>query len=1068
MGSEPILEGRDAALEVLREALAQAARGRGRVVVVTGDAGIGKSTLAAALAGQAEASGAEVVWGRAWEFAEAPPYFPVRAALRGLGIDPHEATFREEGGAFRLWESVVEALASAGSRAPRVWILEDLHAADLLTLDLLTFLAQAARGLPVLVVGTSRPRDPRLDSRGSQRLSRMARDGIDLRLGPLSVAEVGAVAERLCGGALAGSIVDRLAELTGGNPLFVVECARAFRATGSLEALPPTVRHVVLERFEALPASTRTALTFGAVVGREFSAARVARMQAQLPARVIDDVLPALRSGLLDELEPGRFVFSHVVVRDAVEESVAAEERARIHGLAEAALANAGDAVEVVVERARHALEALSLAPPGVPGAAVGAGAGGRAPLDAGHGVALARRAIRLLEEGGAHDRACALFERLLAAAESAPVAATLTLEDSMSYATIARAAGRHTESRRACDRVLAAARESGDVVTFARAALVAAADIRPAVVDRNLVGLLREAQAMITSVDPALACRVEARLAAALQPHEDFEVPIAMARAAIARARAIPGLDEGVLLDVIDTGVAALVDYAPVDERLRAYDEIAARASARQDRPRVLRAEARRAMDHAFIGDFEAFSRDVDALLRLGSELGHPRYRWRPLLFSSMRAMSRGDFAESERAIVEVSQLATLTDDPSLAVSLHAHRYARAMMLQREDELRAIAADMPRTFAAVGDWMLQGFRTWLFARIGDEAQTRAGLGALGPVPLDYFLRETVGAGNFAETFALVGTDEQRRHVRSLLAPYPHHELIGGHMPISHDGSVLRSLAILDASLGDVASAERLLAEAIERAAGRGHRAWVAQMELDLARVTADGARARRAAALASELGMDGLASVAERFAEGVSSSAGAPPAGSRPSAPSRPSRPVALARPSLSLTCEGEVWLLVHGERSVRMKDSRGLRLLARLVERADEEVHVLALVADDGGPGLEEASAGDAVDATALRAYRDRLRDLGAQIDAAERDADLGKLPGLRRESARLEAEVARAVGLGGRARKEGSATERARVNVQRRLKDAVARVTDAEPAIGRFLERAVRTGTFCCFRA
>ncbi len=64
-------------------------------------------------------------------------------------------------------------------------------------------------------------------------------------------------------------------------------------------------------------------------------------------------------------------------------------------------------------------------------------------------------------------------------------------------------------------------------------------------------------------------------------------------------------------------------------------------------------------------------------------------------------------------------------------------------------------------------------------------------------------------------------------------------------------------------------------------------------------------------------------------------------------------------------------------------------------------------------------------------------------------------------------LEEQLARAVGLGGRARHDGSATERARVNVQRRIKDAITRVGELDPLVGRFLERSVRTGTFCCFR-
>jgi len=130
---ESELVGRDAPLAALRGALTDAFAGRGRVAVVSGEAGIGKSALAATLAHEAEARGAIVTWGRAWEFADAPPYFPVWPCLRAIGIEPDTA---ELGQPFQLWERVVAALARVAPGAPVVWILEDLHAADLGTLDL--------------------------------------------------------------------------------------------------------------------------------------------------------------------------------------------------------------------------------------------------------------------------------------------------------------------------------------------------------------------------------------------------------------------------------------------------------------------------------------------------------------------------------------------------------------------------------------------------------------------------------------------------------------------------------------------------------------------------------------------------------------------------------------------------------------------------------------------------------------------------------------------------------------------------------------------------------------------
>ncbi len=114
-----------------------------------------------------------------------------------------------------------------------------------------------------------------------------------------------------------------------------------------------------------------------------------------------------------------------------------------------------------------------------------------------------------------------------------------------------------------------------------------------------------------------------------------------------------------------------------------------------------------------------------------------------------------------------------------------------------------------------------------------------------------------------------------------------------------------------------------------------------------------------------------------------------------------------------------------------------------------------------------VPESDAGELLDHAAKRAYRERVGELEGEIAEAERHADAGRVAKLREEREALFAELARAVGLGGRARKAGSATERARVNVQRRLRDAIAKITEADAELGRFFERSIRTGTFCCFR-
>jgi hypothetical protein len=141
-------------------------------------------------------------------------------------------------------------------------------------------------------------------------------------------------------------------------------------------------------------------------------------------------------------------------------------------------------------------------------------------------------------------------------------------------------------------------------------------------------------------------------------------------------------------------------------------------------------------------------------------------------------------------------------------------------------------------------------------------------------------------------------------------------------------------------------------------------------------------------------------------------------------------------------------------------------MQLLARLAERPGEEIHVLTLASDQGVP-LPEQHSGDMLDEQARMAYRKRLAEIDAGIAVAEAAGDAAHAMALDREKKAIADELARATGLGGRRRLAGSATERARINVQRRLKDAIARVAEVETDLGRFLARAVRTGTYCSFR-
>jgi hypothetical protein len=185
------------------------------------------------------------------------------------------------------------------------------------------------------------------------------------------------------------------------------------------------------------------------------------------------------------------------------------------------------------------------------------------------------------------------------------------------------------------------------------------------------------------------------------------------------------------------------------------------------------------------------------------------------------------------------------------------------------------------------------------------------------------------------------------------------------------------------------------------------------------------------------------------------------------PSAPGGPpavSAPALPATSSVQCTREGEYWHLTGLGNECRSRDGRGMRMLAQLLDSPGRELHVLdlsgALDAVDGG------DAGELIDKSARVAYEQRLRELAEELEQAAAWNDAGRRERLEQEAQALRSELARALGLGGRERRSGSATERARVNVRRRIALALRRIEDTCPALGRHLSACVRTGVYCAY--
>jgi hypothetical protein len=177
----------------------------------------------------------------------------------------------------------------------------------------------------------------------------------------------------------------------------------------------------------------------------------------------------------------------------------------------------------------------------------------------------------------------------------------------------------------------------------------------------------------------------------------------------------------------------------------------------------------------------------------------------------------------------------------------------------------------------------------------------------------------------------------------------------------------------------------------------------------------------------------------------------------------------------------EGDYWSVIFEGQTVRVRDLKGVRYLARLLASPGREYHVLDLVAAETGSGAEPGNgqasmlpssglddADEILDTRARDAYRRRLAEIDDDIEQAHAIGDTEREAQADAERDFLVRELGRAFGLGGRARRTGSASERARAGVTRAVRQAIARIAEHHPQLGEHLSRTIRTGTYCAYRS
>ncbi|WP_029109001.1 BTAD domain-containing putative transcriptional regulator [Mycobacterium sp. URHD0025] len=347
--------------------------GGSAVLWIAGEAGSGKTTLAATATGRLRTAGWRTVHGRCPEVHGAPAGWAWTEVLREL-IDPqgspdgrqvlapllHDVAAAEPG-TFWLGHAVADVLSAVAEQRPLAVVLDDLHRTDGLTLELLRLVADRIKDLPVLVIGTYRPSE----DRGELEVARAAltvHTAAHLILGGLDAAATAALAADCGMSAVSGEALRLLRERTGGNPLFVRELARLMAAEGPdavWASVPVGVRDVLRRRLARLPGQTVTALRQAAVLGRDIDVDLLSELGRSDPDDLLEALEPAVLLGLLDEPEPGRLRFAHALVRDTLYEDTSKLRRSRLHAAALELLRAPGRSVDPAA-LAHHAVAAAT------------------------------------------------------------------------------------------------------------------------------------------------------------------------------------------------------------------------------------------------------------------------------------------------------------------------------------------------------------------------------------------------------------------------------------------------------------------------------------------------------------------------------------------------------------------------------------------------------------------------------------------------------------------------------------------------------------------------------------
>jgi hypothetical protein len=1021
------LIGRDHPAGILRAEIGRAVGSHGGLVLVTGEAGIGKTTLVTAAAEDAQRLGALVLSGSCWDSESAPGYWPwvqvIRALRRaatddertaadsvagnGLAVLLGEAADLEVADDFRIYDAVTTAMVAVSQHRPVVVVLEDLHWADAASLKLLEFAAQHTWFERLLLIGTYR--DVEVETTGHPLRPLVAPllvKATTVTLTGLGQDEVGALMASTVGREPEADLAAEVHRRTGGNPFFVEQTARLWHSGGSVTTVAPGVREAVRRRLSLLPNQVVRLLVTGAVLGREFHRQVLASVAAQPVAQVDRWLDEAIAARLVASRGAGAFAFAHDLVREALYDSLDEAEVRRQH----AAVVRAMGASSALAGRllpadlARHAYLAGDELEPAVAVdhlLAAARDAGGRmATLEA---IGHYRRAYQLVDQPRRRvmiglDLAGTLIHITTDAAEPAQIYRDLI-----------------AEARKIDDDLLARVALSIHESEAFTGQMPFVNGLLEELYDR----LIGDGKASVDRIVRELTVRA----AVQARRNEDDE---ALGFSLWARHHAIWG-----------PGSAG--------ERLALTRELLSVAQRTDDREMAYFAASFQWVALVERGDPRYYEQYL-SFLELAKRAGMPLADMALHMDSAIIATMRGQF---DKAQAHIDELYKGIDDhrhPHFLFMVEHTRWELLVVQGRFDELPELHQTMARGSHPAGP--LVAAIAAVHSGNLDPALRHLAEVAGRPDPYGRFVG-ALWARYLAQTAAASGDQRLCEQARAALEPYAGDWLISM-FGADISGPAALWLGMLDAAQERWDDAVSRLTQAYESADALAARPWSIEARLQLGAVLLARGEAAAGAALlaevereAAEIGMRHIGSRVRQLRSTVDSEA------------------------ENEFRRAGDVWTLRMGGRTVHMPDTKGLRDLHTLIGQPGLDIPAVELLDPSGGALVVAARrlGGDAVlDDEAKARYKGRLAILDEEIDRAESLADDRRAAVLDQERAALLEELRTAAGLAGRTRRLGDESERARKTVTARIRDTLRKLDDQHPELAAHLRKFVSTGLTC----